>query len=59
MTTIVSGAGRLVMGGLRKVRNAWRIVTGADLEDKPHDPNDPPGGNASGNIGGIGGGANW
>jgi hypothetical protein len=59
MANVVRGAGSVVTAALRKVRNAWRIVTGADLEEKPRDPAEVPGGNASGNIGGIGGGANW
>ena len=59
MADVVRRVTAPVMAGLRKLRNAWHVVSGADLEDRPRDPNDPPGGNASGNVGGLGGGANW
>ena len=40
----------------RKVRNGWRLITGADeLEGPPRDPAEPPGSNASGNVAGLGG----
>ncbi len=43
----------------RKIRNAYRLITGADeLEGPPRDPAAPPGGNAAGNVGGFGGSIN-
>ncbi len=44
----------------RTVWNGFGTITGRDVE-MGHDPdyNDTPKGNASGNIGGIGGGVGW
>ena len=47
---------RLLAAAGRKVRNGYRLITGADeLEGPPRDPAEPPGSNASGNVGGFGG----